>query len=88
MTTRVGRARHPYGYYTGGQWTREHHLINIFFLFFIYLRCRRHRYGGGGGVAQAGRPNWTFTASIDGASSDAAPGLTDEQNFGVKGPAA
>ena len=31
---------------------------------------------------------WTFTASIDGASSDAAPSLTDEQNFGVKGPAA
>ena len=57
MTTRVGRARHPYGYYTGGQWTREHHLINIFFSFFIYLRRRRHRYGGGGGVAQAGRPD-------------------------------
>ena len=38
-----------------------------------------HRQGG---------QTWTFTASIDGASSDAAPSLTDKQSFSVKGSAA
>ena len=28
---------------------------------------------------------WTFTAPTDGASSDAAPSLTDNRNFDVKG---
>ena len=84
MTTRVGRARHPYGYYTGGQWTREHHLINIFFFFFLYT-CVVVVIAKAGAEAahRQGGQTWTFTASIDGASGDAATSLTDEQSFGI-----
>ena len=88
MTTRVGRARHPYGYYTGGQWAREHHLINIFFFFFLST-CVVVVIATAGAEAshRQGGQTWTFTASIDGADSDAAPNLTDKQDFGVKGSA-
>ena len=88
MTTRVGRARHPYGYYTGGQWTREHHLISIFFLFLPTCIVVVIAAAGAEASHRQGGQTWTLTASIDGADSDAAPNLTDKQNFGVKGSAA